>query len=69
MVSKVRVHDGSAKAWKQKQLRPHILTHKQEAEKTHWEWWESFEDSKPTPSDTLPLTKPHLLLIPKQLHC
>lgn len=24
---------------------PHILIHKQEAKKTHWEWWESLETS------------------------
>ena len=28
----------------------------------------AFETSKPNPSDTPPLTRPHLLILPKQFH-
>ena len=50
-------------AWRvlQQQLKAHTQTHKQEeAEGKPWEWWESLETSKASPSDT-PTTRLHLL--------
>lgn len=48
-------------------LRAHILIHRNEAENNNRMAW-AFKTSKPTPSDTPPPTRPHLLDLPKQFH-
>lgn len=47
--------------WLVQQLRAHILIPKQK-QREHWEWFESFEALKPTP------TMAHILILPKQFH-
>lgn len=47
-------------AWWQGQVKNHILNGKQEAERTQ------NENSRPTPTDTLPPARLHLLSLPKQ---
>jgi hypothetical protein len=45
-----------------------ISIHKHKAERTNPEWLGHFEISRPTPNDTFPPTRPHLLVLPKQFH-
>ena len=60
---------GSHGDWRN-ELRAHILVHNhkekepqgKEREKSH----KSFEPSKPVPTNTLPLSRPHLLILLKQ---
>jgi hypothetical protein len=44
------------------------MIYKQDAEKAHWKWYTFFEILKPTLNNTLPPTRPHLLILPKQFH-
>jgi len=56
---------GSRQAGWQGQLRVH-LSHKQACRKAaNWVWPEVIDNSKPTPSDTLPPARQHLLNLPK----
>jgi hypothetical protein len=70
----IGVHDhhagehGSRQAGMRQQLRAPVLVHKQEADKVPWEWLTVFETLKPSPSDTLTSTRPHLLIVPKRFH-
>ena len=52
------------KCWKQ--LRAHVAIHKQEADRVYSN--SSFKTSKPISSNTPPLIRPHLLILPKQFH-
>lgn len=56
------------KAWSPKQQwKAYILNHKQESERTYWEWCEVFETSKLAPCyNALPLEKSQILMLSKE---
>ena len=65
---RVKGHDGRVVVWLQEHLWAHNSDWKPEAESTHGEWHDSFETSKAVPSDILPPTRPHLLILPNEFH-
>jgi hypothetical protein len=66
MVSRIRVLDCGAQTWWQKQLKPHILIHNQEAERDST--GNPVSVLKPQTLDTPYSTWPHFLILPKQFH-